>query len=110
MTELESKWLQNFKLFGENKYLLPEHQVKFHDVRKFEFDFAWTHASLMIAVEIEGGQWIKGGHTSGKGLQRDCEKYNLAQFNGWKVFRFSTSMIDESKHYDMLFEIIPRIR
>ena len=107
-SKLESKWLMNFKLFGGNRYVLPESGVRFDTKRKYEFDFAWP--SLMIAVEVEGGQWIKGGHTTGTGLQRDCEKYNLAQANGWKVFRFSTSMVDESKHYNYLYHLLPRIR
>ena len=46
----------------------------------------------MIAVEVEGGVWMKGGggHTTGKGYTRDLEKYNLATLHGWEVYRFTT--------------------
>ena len=107
-TDLEKKWLNNFILFGGNQYPRPLEHKKFMDTRKFEFDFCWP--DLMIACEIEGGQWIKGGHTSGKGLQRDCEKNNFAVLHGWKLFRFSTSMIDESKYYNPLFHLLPKVR
>ena len=45
----------------------------------------------MIAVEIEGGVWIGGRHTRGKGFLRDIEKYNEAAAMGWRVFRCDTS-------------------
>ena len=107
-SELEKKWLGNFILFGENRYPKPLAEQRFHESRKWRFDYCFP--DNMIAIEIEGGQWIKGGHTSGIGLQRDCEKYNAAQFLGWKVFRFSTSMIDESKYYADLYKLLPVIR
>ena len=107
-SELEKKFLGNFKLFGGNQYPTPLSEQRFHESRKWRFDYCWP--DQMIAVEIEGGQWIKGGHTSGTGLQRDCEKYNAAQFKGWKVFRFCTSMLGESANYRHLFELLPKIR
>ena len=107
-SDLEETFLFNFIMFGGGRYPDPLREQKFHDTRKWRFDFCWP--DQMIAVEIQGGQWIKGGHTSGKGLQRDCEKYNEAQFKGWKVFLFSTSMINESANYRHLFQLLPKIR
>lgn len=53
--------------------------------RKFLFDFAWPERK--IAVEIQGGIWMgaRGGHTSGAGYKRDCEKQALAAVAGWRV-------------------------
>jgi len=108
-TELEKKFLGNFKLFGGNRYPIPLHDQLFHDTRKWRLDYVWPDS--MIAVEVQGGQWMpKGGHNSGSGLQRDCEKYNEAQLKGWKVFLFSTSMLDESKYYKPLFQLLPKVR
>ena len=107
-SELEKKWLGNFVLFGGNRYPEPLSEQTFHESRKWRFDFCWP--DNMIAIEIQGGQWIKGGHNSGTGLQRDCEKFNAAQARGWKVFLFSTSMIDERKYYNDLFRMLPKVR
>ena len=61
--------------------------------RKFRFDFA--DYPSQVAIEIQGGIWSrrKKGHNGGTGLERDYEKMNLAQLNGWKVFLLSESMI-----------------
>jgi len=65
---------------------------KFHPKRKWEFDFAWPE--LKIAVEVEGGTWKFGRHNRPEGYEKDCEKYNAAIEEGWKVFRFTGRMIE----------------
>lgn len=55
--------------------------------RKYRFDCACQ--KLKVAVEIEGGIFIRGGHTAPMGYQKDMEKYNLAAIEGWKVLRYS---------------------
>ncbi len=81
----------------------PEHS--FHERRKWRFDFAWPEEK--IAVEIEGvttGGWrtcpttgrkiqCVGRHQTPAGYARDCEKYNEAGLAGWRVFRFTQTMI-----------------
>lgn len=69
--------------------LAPEHG--FHPTRKWRFDFA--HLPSRVAVEIEGGTWMSGGHSRGKGYQEDCEKYNEAVRLNWRVFRLTGKMI-----------------
>ena len=66
---------------------LPEREVVFAAPRKWKFDFAWPAA--MLAVEIEGGTFIRGRHTRPKGYQQDCEKYNAAVLRGWRVLRYT---------------------
>ena len=48
----------------------------------------------MLAVECEGGTFTRGRHTRGAGFEKDCEKYNAAVLAGWRVLRFTASMID----------------
>ena len=67
-------------------------EFKFHPVRKWRFDFAWEHKK--IALEVHGGLWQKGGHTSGKGRIRDMEKINEATILGWRVLEVGKDHIE----------------
>ena len=69
--------------------LVREH--RFDEWRKWRFDFA--HVETRTAIEVEGGTWTSGRHTSGVGFRNDCEKYNEAQFAGWTVFRLTEDML-----------------
>lgn len=69
----------------------PVTEYKFHDVRRWRFDYAWpTHK---IALEIEGGIWTGGRHTRGKGFIADLEKYNTASSIGWRIFRITPAQL-----------------
>jgi len=72
----------------EHQLDIPKTEYRFLKKRKFRFDFAWP--DRMIAMEVEGGVWSGGRHTTGKGYTRDLEKYNLATLHGWEVYRFTT--------------------
>jgi very-short-patch-repair endonuclease len=65
----------------------PEREFVFAKPRRWRFDFAWPLARL--AVEVEGGTWGKSRHTTGAGFQGDCDKYNVAALQGWRVLRFT---------------------
>lgn len=60
-------------------------EYKFLENRKFRFDFA--DVKNKIAIELEGGVFINGGHTRGKGYISNVEKYNLAVAEGWRLLR-----------------------
>lgn len=62
-------------------------ELQFHETRKFRFD--WAIPSLKLAIEYEGLMSKKSGHTTISGYSKDCEKYNLAVLNGWKVLRYT---------------------
>ena len=89
-TALEKAGIKNF----EEEYRFCE--------RRWRFDFAFVEEK--IALEIEGGIWkgSVGGHTSGTGYPKDCEKYNLAAANGWSVYRFTTEMVKNGKAVEFL--------
>jgi hypothetical protein len=69
----------------------PVRELHFHKPRKWRFDLAYP--DLKIAIECEGGTWSGGRHSRGKGFEDDCYKYNQAELDGWKVFRFTSAMI-----------------
>lgn len=77
----------------------------FHPHRKWRFDFAWPSVSRPLAVEIEGGIWMKrGAHTGGTGVTRDIEKMNAAISLGWKVMRFTGDMVKSGEAIRMVEE------
>ena len=65
----------------------PELEYGFHATRKWRFDMAWDYHVFRLALEIEGGVWTGGRHTSGAGFVKDMEKYNEAAAIGWRVIR-----------------------
>ena len=64
-------------------------EYKFSSQRKFRFDFAIP--SKKIAIEYEGLMSKKSRHTTVAGYTKDCEKYNLAQIEGWRVLRYTVN-------------------
>lgn len=60
-------------------------EYRFHATRKWRFDYAWPR--YRVALEVEGGVWTGGRHSSGAGFVRDIEKYNHAAAMGWLVLR-----------------------
>lgn len=62
-----------------------EHIFDSRTERKWRFDFAWLEEK--VALEVEGGIWIAGGHSRGSGVAKDMAKYNSAVLLGWKVLR-----------------------
>ncbi|EKO3894347.1 hypothetical protein P0F23_001752 [Vibrio metschnikovii] len=86
---------------------VPEPEFRFKGLcgkRRWRFDFAYP--DLMIAIEIEGGIYTKGRHTRGKGYEADCEKYNTATAMGWKVFRFTTGMVNSGQAVSVIEKIL----
>jgi len=68
-----------------------EQEFKFHPDRKWKADFHLIDKKIL--VEVEGGIWIGGRHTRGKGYLGDLEKYNAATMMGFQVIRFSTDQV-----------------
>lgn len=62
-------------------------ELVFDSIRRFRFD--WAIPDLKIAIEYEGIFSKKSRHTTISGYTEDCEKYNLAIANGWKVLRYT---------------------
>ena len=60
-------------------------EYRCHPKRRWRFDDALPEHR--IAVEVEGGVWSGGRHTSPKGFLGDIEKYNCAALMGWRLFR-----------------------
>ncbi len=54
-------------------------------------DFAWPAARVVL--EVQGGQWVKSGHSSGGGIERDAIKALTAQLDGWALVAMTERML-----------------
>lgn len=50
---------------------------------------------VRVAVEVQGGTWTKGGHSTGAGIRRDAEKNTLALMAGWVTVFITTDMLQD---------------
>lgn len=82
----------------------PEREYRFCTERRWRFDFAWPESNL--ACEVEGGTWSRGRHTRGAGFEKDCEKYNAATLDGWRVLRVTGKMITDGTALDAIEALI----
>lgn len=97
--QIQKDYLKNLLLenFSE-KEIIEEH--KFHPRRRWRFDFCIPEHK--IAIEYEGIFFnpIQGisRHQHGIGYSKDCDKYNAAMVEGWKVFRVTQLHFKEDKN------------
>ena len=92
MTDLEAKFLFYWKLFAPAAPE-PEHDKRFHSVRRWRADFIWR--DQMVITECEGGVWTRGRHVRGGGFEKDVEKYNMAVSMGYRLFRVTSKMLKD---------------
>ena len=81
-----------------------EKQYKAVPGRKWAWDFAFPAAKLLI--EVNGGTFIKGGHSTGLGIRRDYEKLNAATVNGWRCLIFDGKMVRDDTASAVIAEAI----
>lgn len=67
-----------------------EEEFRFHPKRRWRFDFL---VEKDLVVEIDGGLWINGGHSRGKGRESDMEKGNHATLLGYRTLRFTPDQV-----------------
>lgn len=79
-------------------------ELRFHPTRRWRFDYAIP--DYKIAVEVEGGVWTGGRHTSPKGFLGDIEKYNTATVMGWRILRTVPDELVSAKLLKMLRAMI----
>lgn len=103
-SNLEKKAEELLRKAGFNSF-----EIEYRFCKRFwRFDFAWPEHK--VALEVEGGVWKgkRGGHTSGMGYSKDCEKYNEAAVRGWKVIRVTNLHLKEEKLEEWIGAVVPR--
>lgn len=81
----------------------PQREFRFDSARRWRFDFAWPDRRL--AVEVEGGVWVRGRHTRGAGYLKDLEKYNRAVELGWRVLRYPPNALHLVDTYEQIARV-----
>ncbi len=79
-------------------------EYTFYPGRRWRADFA--HLPSKTLIEVEGGVWTHGRHTSPKGFLADAEKYLTAALAGWSVLRLTSPQLTEKT----IREIIEYVR
>lgn len=91
-SQLELALLKRIEAAGLPK---PETQVAIIPGRKFTFDFVYRPA--MLAIEVQGATFVKGGHSTGTGIARDCEKACLLAALGWRYMPVTKHQIEDGQ-------------
>ncbi len=102
MSELEETFLYHLKACGLPRPDEREYKFAKEIGRKWRADFAYTDIRLL--VEIEGGEWINGRHN--RNLGKDAEKYNWAVLLGWRVLRFTGSMVKSGEAMETMERVL----
>lgn len=77
-------WAQEKKEMGLSRKAVP-----------MKADFAWPQAR--VALEIQGGTWVQGGHSTGLGITRDATKSFVAQADGWALVALTDGMLNRQQ-------------
>lgn len=91
--QLEQRFLESWRRMYPS-LPKPTMQHQFHPRRKWRFDFAWPES--LLAVEIQGGAFIHGGHNRGVQQAKDYEKQREAVKLGWRCLPFNTKDMADS--------------
>ena len=67
-------------------------------------DFAFVEDRLLI--EVQGAVWVKGGHSTGVGITRDCEKFSIASANKWFTIPVTTDHVKNGKALEWIKQFL----
>lgn len=105
ITSLEKAFLHWWRICGGEPLDWLFGQKIFPERPRMHVDF--YNDTWRVAVEIDGGQWQKSGHSSGTGLRRDAEKLALCNKYGIKLYRLPTSMVTYDEVMKLYQELKP---
>jgi len=87
----EKEYIKNYLLaycaHYDYELMYGENEKKVVEGRKFRFDYFIIE--LNHAIEYEGIISRKSRHTTLAGYSKDCEKYNIASAEGYKLTRYT---------------------
>lgn len=98
--ELENLLEEKLKESGLGGYVRP---FKIEGL-PYVWDFAYP--SIRLLIEVNGGTWVKGGHSTGAGIARDYRKLNAATVAGYKSLLFDGNMVRDDTASAVIAEAI----
>lgn len=69
----------------ENNGYAVELEYRFHPERRWRFDLALP--AYKLALEVDGGLFVRGRHSRGAGIEKTHEKENAAATMGWRILK-----------------------
>lgn len=81
-------------------------ELRFHPTRRWRFDYAIPE--YKIAIECDGGVWMKGGgaHSRPQNILRDMEKLTQASLLGWTVIRRTPEQLKTIETLEMIKQVV----
>lgn len=68
------------------------------------WDFTWP--DLRVALDIHGGEFVRGHHTRGQNIRDDYKKMLIAHTNGWYATAIGGTQADDDEILEMIASII----
>jgi hypothetical protein len=81
-----------------------EREFRFYDGRRYRADFVIFDDvdGPTLLIEVEGGTWVEGRHSRGKGFEADCEKQALAVIAGYRYLRVTSAQVEDGRALDWI--------
>ena len=80
----------------------PIPEYRFHPTRKWRIDYYFGRNGKRVALEVEGGVWTGGRHTTGKGFMGDMGKYNAISTAGIVLLRTTPDRLMTIETFEMI--------
>lgn len=79
---------------------IPVAEYRFSPPRKWRFDYAFVDQK--VALEINGGLFVRGKHSRGVGQLRDFEKWSEAAAQGWRVIHVPPDQLESTTTFEWI--------
>jgi len=83
---------------------VPEYEFAKGIGRKWRADYCWPLERLIL--EVEGGLWTGGRHSSGTGAIADLEKYSEAAILGYRVIYATPDQVRDGTALDRVMRAL----
>ena len=77
----------------------PQAEVRFSR-RRWRWDWAWPDAK--VALEVNGGVWVRGKHSRGAGQLNDFAKWSEGAALGWRVIHTTPDGLESTMLLDQI--------
>jgi hypothetical protein len=91
--------------FKERGLPEPHLELRFHETRKWRFDFGFL-VPARVALEVNGGLFVNGGHNRGAQMLKDYEKYNCAASMGWRILFVTPQQLCTAETVDLIWRTL----